>query len=167
MLLIWGSLILLLIIVGVVLVKRQQGTLQIGQPAPDFELVTFDGQPLNTQDLRGKVILLNFWASWCIPCEEEADELESAWQSYQDRDDVIFIGVAWSDLDTKAKEYLQKFGVTYPNAPDMGTRASQAYLITGVPETFIIDKDGILAFAKFSQFYSAAEIRAAIDPLLK
>ncbi|MFZ6030473.1 MAG: TlpA family protein disulfide reductase [Chloroflexota bacterium] len=166
-LLIWGSLVLLLVVVGAVLLKRQQGSLAIGQPAPTFDLVTFDGEPVSLEGLRGKVVLVNFWASWCVPCEEEADELESAWQFYKARGDVVFLGVAWSDMDTKARQYIAQYNVTYPNAPDMGTRASQAYRITGVPETFVIDRNGILAYAKFSQFLSVAEIQAAIDPLLE
>lgn len=158
---------LLLLVVGVVLIKRQQGPLTVGQPAPAFELVTFDGEFVSLRELQGKVVVLNFWASWCVPCEQEADELEQAWQFYKDRGDVLFLGVAWSDMDTKAKQYLARFGITYPNAPDMRTSASQAYRITGVPETFIIDQSGILAYVKFSPFLSVAEIQAAVDPLLE
>jgi cytochrome c biogenesis protein CcmG, thiol:disulfide interchange protein DsbE len=164
---IWGGLIFLLIIVGVVLMKRQQGTLAIGKPAPGFELTSYDGEPVSLESLRGKVVVVNFWASWCVPCEEEADELEQAWQYYQNRDDVVFLGIAWSDMDTKAKQYIAEYKITYLNAPDMGTRASQAYRITGVPETYIIGPDGVLAYAKFSPFTSVAEIQAAIEPLLQ
>jgi len=165
-LLAWGGLAALLLIVAVGLVRAQQGSFEVGQPAPRFDVTTFDGQRYTLNDLRGKVVLVNFWASWCAPCKEEADELETAWQRYKGRDDVVFLGIAWSDMDTNALDYLSSYGVTYPNAPDMGTRASQAYRITGVPETFVIDRDGMLAFTKFSQFTSAEQIIAVIDPLL-
>jgi cytochrome c biogenesis protein CcmG/thiol:disulfide interchange protein DsbE len=163
----WGGLILLLAIIGVALLKAQQGQFGVGQKAPNFEVTTFDGQQVSLENLRGKVVLLNFWASWCIPCEQEAAELEQAWQLYKGHSDVVFLGIAWSDMDPKAKAYIKKYGITYPNAPDMGTRASQAYRITGVPETYIIDRDGVLAYVKFSPFQSVEEISAALDAVLE
>lgn len=165
-LLVWVAVLLLLILVGLMLLKRQQGSLQINRQVPDFSLTTYDGQEISLSSLKGKVILVNFWASWCIPCEEEAEDLESAWRYYQDRDDVLFLGIAWTDTDRNALEYLEKFSVTYPNGPDLGTRISQKYRITGVPETFVIDRDGNLAYFKFSPFLSVEEIRNVIDPLL-
>jgi cytochrome c biogenesis protein CcmG/thiol:disulfide interchange protein DsbE len=140
---------------------------QVGRRAPDFTLTTFDGQQIHLADLKGKVVVLNFWASWCKPCEQEAADLESAWRYYQPRGDVEFLGVAWTDTEKKSLAYLQKFDITYPNGPDLGTRISQAYRTTGVPETYIIDKDGILAFVKFSPFLSLGEIRTVIDSLLE
>jgi len=115
----------------------------------------------------GKVVVLNFWASWCNPCEREAVDLEAAWRYYQPGGDVVFLGVDWTDTEKKAEQYLTKFGITYPNGPDLGTRISQAYRTTGVPETYIIDRDGVLAYVKFSPFLSIDEIKSAIDPLLE
>jgi cytochrome c biogenesis protein CcmG/thiol:disulfide interchange protein DsbE len=162
----WTALILLLIIVASVLFRTQQGPVAIGQKAPDFVLTTFDGQQIDSRDLRGKVIVLNFWASWCKPCEQEAADLESAWRDYRDSDEVIFLGVDWTDTETAAFEYLEKFDITYPNGADLGTRISQLYRTTGVPETYIIDKNGLLAAVKLSPYTSVAEIKAAIQPLL-
>jgi cytochrome c biogenesis protein CcmG/thiol:disulfide interchange protein DsbE len=164
---IWAGLVLLLLIVGSVLVRRQQGPVQIGAQAPAFTLTSFDGEQFNLSDLRGKVVLVNFWASWCKPCEQEAADLESAWRYYQPGGDVVFLGIAWTDTEPKAKGYLEKFDITYPNGPDLGTRISQAYRTTGVPETYIVDRDGKLAFVKLSPFLSLKEIQAAIDPLLE
>ena len=166
-LLVWAGLFFLLAIVAVGLLRSQQGPVANGQPAPDFTLTSFSGENTQLSALKGKVVVVNFWASWCKPCEQEAADLETAWRSYQERGDVVFLGVNYSDTEPEAKRYLEKFDITYPNGPDLGTRISQTYRITGVPETYIIDKNGILMYAKFSPFVSLAEIKAAISPLLE
>ena len=163
----WVALFALLAVVAIGLLQQGQGPVAVGQPAPDFTLTTFDGQEISLDSLDGKVVVLNFWASWCKPCEQEAADLETAWRDYQPRGDVVFLGVDWTDTETKAMAYLEKFDITYPNGPDLGTRISQAYRTTGVPETFIIDKNGNLAYIKVSPFVSLAEIKAAIEPLLQ
>jgi cytochrome c biogenesis protein CcmG/thiol:disulfide interchange protein DsbE len=163
----WAALLSLLTLIFFALLRAQDRSLDVGEAVPEFTLTTFDGKTYTNQDLRGKVVLLNFWASWCKPCEQEASDMEAAWKTYQGRDDVIFLGVAWTDTDKKSLEYLNRFGITYPNGPDLGTRMAQSFRITGVPETFLIDKDGKLANFKFSPFLSVAEIQAMIDPLLE
>ena len=163
---VWVGVLALLGIVAIQLVKSQQGTIQIGADAPDFVLTTFEGQQLDTEELYGKVILVNFWASWCNPCEEEAEELQTAWEMYEPGGQVVFLGVDWTDTDSEARKYMEKFGITYPSGPDYGTRISQAYRTTGVPETYIIAPDGTLAYVKKGPFASLQEIVSAIDPLL-
>ena len=165
-LIVWIALLALLLLLFLGLRRAQQGPVGIGQRAPDFTLATFDSQQYRLSELKGKVVLINFWASWCKPCEQEAADLEAAWRFYQPREDVVFLGVDWTDTEKKAFQYLEKFGITYPNGPDLGTRISQAYRTTGVPETYIIDKNGTLAYVKLSPFLSLDEIKAAIDPLL-
>ncbi len=132
--------ILFLAILAAGLVVRHQGRPSSG-PAPDFTLYLFDGGTLRLSDQRGKVVVLNFWASWCQPCKDEAPDLERTWRRYKDRG-VIFIGVNWSDTEAKARAYLAEFQITYPNGPDLGRRIGQKYRIQGVPETFFIDKQG-------------------------
>lgn len=163
----WTFVIALLVLVGIGLTRAQQGGVTRGQPAPDFTLTSFEGEEFTLSKMRGKVVLVNFWASWCVPCEDEAEALESAWEHFQDRGDVLFLGVDYSDTETKALAFLQRFGVTYPNAPDLGTRVSQAYGITGVPETFIIDKTGTISFVMIGPFQSAGQIISSIEPLLE
>jgi cytochrome c biogenesis protein CcmG/thiol:disulfide interchange protein DsbE len=162
----WGGLLLLLIVLGVALMRTQQGQPRPGQKAPAFTLTTFDDQQVSLESLQGKVVVLNFWASWCITCKDEAAYLEEAWQQYRSRDDVVFLGVAWTDTDAKAKEYLARYRISYQNGPDLGTRISQKYRITGVPETYIIDRNGVLADVHLVPFSSRREINALIDPLL-
>jgi cytochrome c biogenesis protein CcmG/thiol:disulfide interchange protein DsbE len=166
-LLAWVGVITLMGIIAIGLFQRQQGPVAIGQPAPNFTLTSFQGETYTLESLRGKVVVMNFWASWCKPCEQEAADLETAWREYQPRGDVIFLGVDWTDTETAAMQYLTKFDISYPNGADLGTRISQLYRTTGVPETYIIDKNGTLAYIKLSPFLSLAEIKAAIDPLLE
>jgi cytochrome c biogenesis protein CcmG/thiol:disulfide interchange protein DsbE len=117
-----------------------------GEPAPDFEIETFDGSALRLSDLQGRVVVLNFWASWCKPCEDEAAELESLWREYQDRG-VLLVGVNYTDTREAALGYLERFDITYPNGPDRGDRVARMYGLAGVPETWVIDQDGrIVAF---------------------
>ena len=162
----WVGLMALLVVVFLQLRRTQQGPVQVGQTAPVFPLNTFDGQNYNLADLKGKVVVVNFWASWCKPCEQEAADLESAWQFYKPRGDVVFLGVDYVDTEPEAKAYLQKFNITYPNGPDLRTVASQAYRIGGVPETYIIDRNGKLAYAQIGPFSSLNSIRSVIDPVV-
>lgn len=108
--------------------------------APAFELKTFEGQTIRLADLSGKPVVLNFWASWCQPCRQEAPILQAVWEQYRTQN-LTVIGVDYVDTEPEAKKYMQEFKITYPNGPDVGTRVSQAYHITGVPETYFITRD--------------------------
>ncbi len=162
----WGILLVLLAVLALSMIQKNDDAIALNKAVPDFTLKTFDGQTITLSEQLGKVVVINFWASWCAPCEQEAADLEEAWRFYKDRGDVLFMGIAWTDTEPNALEYLQKFAVSYPNGPDLQTRISQDYRITGVPETYIVDQQGKLAYRKISPFLSLAEIRAAIDPLL-
>jgi len=163
----WIAIFALLALLAFGLLRNQEGPVTIGETAPNFTLTTFNGEQISLEDLKGKVVVLNFWASWCKPCEEEAAELETAWRIYQPGGEVVFLGVDYVDTETEAMAYLEKFDVTYPNGPDLRTQISQAFRIRGVPETYILDKDGKLAAFKISPFLSLAEIQGMIEPLLE
>jgi cytochrome c biogenesis protein CcmG/thiol:disulfide interchange protein DsbE len=135
-----------------------------GERAPDFTVQTFDGNSLSLADLRGQVVVINFWASWCLPCEEEAADLENTWRHYRDQG-VMFVGLAYVDSETESLAYLDRFDITYPNGPDLGTDISHRYRIRGVPETFVVDQNGTLR-ALFVGPTTQARLMAAIEPLL-
>jgi cytochrome c biogenesis protein CcmG/thiol:disulfide interchange protein DsbE len=165
--LVWVGLFALLGLLAMGLIRTQRGPITVGDRVPNFTLTTFDGQTIQLEDLQGKVVVLNFWASWCKPCEQEAADLETAWRMYQPGGEVVFLGVDYVDTEPEALGYLEKFEITYPNGPDLGTRISQAFRIRGVPETYFIDKDNTLRQVQIGPFSSLAQIQAAIEPLLE
>lgn len=146
----WLAIALILGLSGWGLVNSNRVRPEAGQTAPDFNMQFFNGYEWETvtettlADMRGKVVVLNFWASWCVECRVEADLLEQRWQQYRDQD-VVFLGIAYVDAEPNSLAYLQEFNITYPNAPDLGTDIAQNYEITGVPETFFIGRDGQIA----------------------
>lgn len=157
------ALLVMIAIVGVQLISQNQTQPTEGR-APDFEFTTFDGETMRLSDLRGNVVMINFWASWCIPCKDEAPELEAAWQMYKDQN-VIFLGIAYADNGPRSLEFMEEYGITYMNAPDLGTRISELYNIQGVPETFIIDQEGNVAEFVYAGV-NRQRLASMIDPLL-
>jgi cytochrome c biogenesis protein CcmG/thiol:disulfide interchange protein DsbE len=145
------------------LIRSGKGPLDSG-PAPGFSLTGFDGRTVALSDLRGQVVVINFWASWCPPCREEAAYLEQTWRTYQGQG-VVFIGVDWVDTEKEALAYIDEFDITYINGPDIGTRIAQAYNIKGVPETFFVDKAGVLRGVHIGPL-SPPELDNRIDELL-
>jgi cytochrome c biogenesis protein CcmG/thiol:disulfide interchange protein DsbE len=114
----------------------------VGKPAAPFTLATFEGGPVSLEGARGKIAVVNFWASWCDPaCYEEAPALERAWRRYREAG-VAFIGVNIQDKEEPARRFLARFNHTFPNAPDRDGRVMVDYGVYGVPETFFIDRQG-------------------------
>lgn len=135
-------------------------------PAPNFTLQRYDGDELTLSDLRGQVVVVNFWASWCTPCRYEQPILERAWRRYKDKG-VVFIGVDYVDTEPAARAYLAEFDVTYPNGPDLGGKISRAYRIRGVPETFFVSRDGRVADVEIGPLSGEARLVSAIEALLR
>jgi cytochrome c biogenesis protein CcmG, thiol:disulfide interchange protein DsbE len=160
-------LVVFLIFLWLGLLRTNQGPVVVGQNIKNFSLQTFDGKTINTADLQGKVIVINFWASWCKPCESEAAFMQNTWSYYEPGKQVVYLGVDYVDTEPEAKASLVKFNISYPNGPDLGTRISQAFRIRGVPETYIVDQNGKLINIQIGPFASEDEIKKIIDPLLK
>lgn len=140
---VWILLATLLVFVAIKLFQSSLGQVRSGKP-PDFTLTTFSGQTYTLSEFKGQIVIINFWASWCDPCQAEAADLEMLWRNYKDKG-VLLLGVGYADTDKEALTYLSTWNITYPNGPDVGTRISQSYRIRGVPETYIVTQDGILS----------------------
>jgi len=164
-----GSILLLFgvalvaIIFGLQLVRQKQ-TQPTSGPAPDFSITTFDGEKITLSEQRGKVVIVNFWASWCVECRYEAAALQSIWENYKDKG-VLVLGVAYTDTEIGALGFMSEFNQTYPNGMDLGTRISDKYHITGVPETFVIDQSGSVAQLTIGNITEAG-LTATIEQLL-
>lgn len=159
----FGLILALLGLLAWGLIETRAGPVQSGI-APDFTLTSFSGENLTLSDLHGQVVVINFWASWCPPCREEAAYLEQTWRKYKDQG-VVFIGVDYLDTETEALAYIEEFDITYFNGPDLRTSISQAYKIQGVPETFYVAKNGELRSLKIGPLVSP-ELDQKIEELL-
>ena len=127
-----------LVVLGVA-VSRSGSQAVSGNDAPSFELPLLDGSGMLTdEDLKGRPVVVNFWASWCIPCREEAPLLEKAWKAYRD-DGVIFLGVNIKDAESDAKRFVEEFGITYPTVRDLDQGLTKGFGVRGLPETFFVD----------------------------
>ncbi len=157
--------LLALLAYGFVLDPKSIPSPLVGRPAAAFTLTAFDGKALTLESFRGKVVVVNFWASWCNPaCYEEAPVLERAWRTYEGRG-VVVIGVDMQDTTEAAQEFIRRFELTFPNAPDHGGKMAVEYGVYGVPETFFVDRMGTIR-AKHVGALTDEIIRGTLDRLL-
>ena len=115
----------------------------VGRAAPAFDLQTLDGGRMSLTDLRGSPVVLNFWASWCIPCREEAPLLTAAAREYEAQG-LRVVGIVYQDSAESAADFMDRYGQTYPGLLDPDGRTAIDYGVFGIPETFFIDREGIV-----------------------
>lgn len=148
---------------AVSLANNASGQLQTGA-VQDFTMTQFDGKAYTLSSLRGKVVVVNIWASWCVPCKDEAPQLESVWQAYKAKG-VHFFGADYVDTDRPAIEFLKTFNISYPNGPDLESKIYRTFRARGVPETYVINQRGEIA-KTFIGPIKEIELRAILDSLL-
>lgn len=159
-----AGMVVAFVVFGLQLANQNRVQPRPGEIAPDFTLTTFEGETITLADLRGKVVLLNFWGSWCAPCHAEAEDLEDIWRQYQD-ENFVLIGVNWLDTESSALEFMERYDLTFINGPDIGERITREYAIQAAPETFIIDQNGeVVEFIRST--INADTVGATIERLL-
>ena len=136
-----------------------------GDPAPAFSLPRLDAEgTIDLSELDGQVVVLNFWASWCVPCREEHPALAAAWGRYRERG-VVFVGVVFEDGPESALVFADELGSDWPLATDPSSRTAIAYGVFGIPETFVIAPDGTITAKRVGAVtyeWLTSEIEAAL-----
>lgn len=150
---------------GGIAVNAVGGEAEVRQrTAPKMELRLFQGGTLNLQQLRGQVVMVDFWASWCPPCRQEAPTLARVYQEYQGRG-VEFVGVSLWDNEGDAMTYVRRYGISFPTGLDDRGAIAVPYGVRGIPEKYFIDRDGTIV-RKFIGPTDEAKLRQALDELL-
>jgi cytochrome c biogenesis protein CcmG/thiol:disulfide interchange protein DsbE len=137
----------------------------VGHVAPEFRLVSLDGATVDLAGFRGRPVVLNFWASWCIPCRDEAPLLHSARQRYEPQR-VAFIGVVYEDGAASAQAFVDRYGISYPSLLDPDGRTALDYGVYGIPETYFIGPDGIIRSKQIGPL-DAASLERQIEQSLQ
>ncbi|MEP7041119.1 MAG: TlpA disulfide reductase family protein [Chloroflexota bacterium] len=137
---------------------------RVGDPAPAFALADLDGNPVRLADLRGRPVIVNFWASWCGPCVEEFPLLNSAAAAHEG-EPLAIVGIVFRDRSEAARAFLERMGATWPVAMDPGDAIATRFGIIGPPDTFFINRDGIVVVRQIGQL-SAADLDRGLAQIL-
>ena len=125
------------------------GAVEVGAPAPSYRTTSLDGDSVSLAEQRGKVVLLNVWATWCHPCRREIPELQAIHERYQARGlELVGVSVDADGSDDAIRAFMQEFQMTFPVWRDPDERVSAQFLVIGVPATFLIDREGVLQWRK-------------------
>jgi cytochrome c biogenesis protein CcmG, thiol:disulfide interchange protein DsbE len=144
------------------------GRVEIGAPVPPYRALSLAGDSVTLAAERGKVVLLNVWATWCHPCRAEIPELRSIHEAYKARGlELIGVSVDAEGADDDIRQFMKEFGMAYPIWRDPDERVSTQFLVVGVPATFLIDRDGVLRWRKTGPIAPGdTSVRAAIERAL-
>ncbi len=159
----WRAPITLLLILLIPFVQGCEETAK-SNVAADFTLQLFDGRTFNLSKHTGEAVVVNFFASWCVPCRAEAPALEAVHREYADKK-VIFVGVAIKDTDSAAKAFVKKYELTFPTGLDKDEEVKRSFSVFGLPTTFFIDGNGLITYTH-SGAVTEELIRHDLDKIL-
>ncbi len=138
------------------------GVVEVGEAAPDFTLSTLDGTTVTLSDLRGRPVVVNFWASWCNPCRKEFPLLAAAIEADAD-DRLAVVGVTYRDIESDSRNFVEEMRATWPQGVDVDGDVARAFGVRAIPQTFFIDADGRIA----DRVFGFSSERALEDALAK
>jgi cytochrome c biogenesis protein CcmG/thiol:disulfide interchange protein DsbE len=140
------------------------GLASVDRPFPDLHGATVQGGEMSAADLAGKVAVVNFWATWCAPCEREQPALQRAWEAYKDKG-VAFVGVNARDNDAAARAWIERFGVTYPSVVDEAGAWADDFGFVGLPDTYVVDASGTIRY-QITGATTQEQLSGVLDQLL-
>ncbi len=138
-----------------------------GFSAPDFTLDLLGGEQITLSSLRGQVVIVNLWASWCPPCRAEMPAIENVYRTYKDRGLVVLaVNTTYQDSEAEAAAFVQQFGLTFPVPLDRTGSVSARYQLRGLPSTYFVDRQGIIRSVVIGGPMSEATIQSMVEDLL-
>jgi len=159
--------LLIMLISGLLMAGCAGGTSQnpwIGKPAPDFEFQSPEGQATSLSDLKGKPVLINFWATWCSPCRMEMPYIQQVYDEWQEMG-LVLLAINIGESPSQVEEFMQSRGLSLPVLLDTEGKVAGQYGIRAIPTTFFIDREGIIQDMKVGPFQSTAEIESSLSKL--
>jgi len=144
------AMILLLVLIGygiwqaLAAGQTKEVGLAVGDTAPDFTLPTLNDEPIQLSQLRGKPVIINFWATWCPPCQREMPDLEKFYSDYQSHVEFLSVNLTSQDRREKVASFIEQYGVTFPVVLDTKGKILKLYNIQTIPTTYILDENGVI-----------------------
>ena len=139
-----------LTVVGGCAAAEGSGPPQLGQPAAEYTAATLAGDTVSLESLRGQVVLLNLWATWCAPCRMETPYLQALFEEHRDAGfQIVGISMDTGDAADQVEVFVEEYGVTYTVLHDPQMRGMELYQVLGLPATFLIDREGILRWMRY------------------